>query len=361
MNTMLNTMRYQLLPLLTFSSVLFLGACVQLPVSALSAKVVTLVGNAMPGSTDGQCREARLNRPHGISLLPDGSLLVADRGNHTIRIVDPEDATRTLAGGGKAGFAEGRGIEALFNEPIAVVADRKGNIFVADRNNHRIRRMAADGTVTTVAGNGNAGYADGASRQAKFNQPYGVALDDAEITLYVADYLNHAIRIISLLSGEVSTLAGNGTAGFTDGAGTTASFNQPYNLKNDGHGALIVPDQNNHAVRRVGMNGMVTTLAGSGSAGYADGKGQDTKFDNPTGAVADANGTVFVADRNNHRVRRLGTDGMVTTLAGTGEAGLADGSAAQAQFNRPLDVAVSPDGKILVSEENNHSIRAITP
>jgi sugar lactone lactonase YvrE len=281
--------------------------------------------------------------------------------NNQIRQLSADGLVVTIAGNGKAGFAEGKGMGAEFNEPIAVVTDRQGNIYVADRNNHRIRRITPDGIVKTLAGSGEAGYTDGPSYKAKFNQPYGVALDDAEITLYVADYLNHAIRKIDLLSDEVSTLAGNGKAGFGDGSGTGASFNQPYNLKNDGHGALIVPDQNNHAIRRVGMNGAVTTLAGSGTAGYVDGKGREAKFNNPTGAVAAADGTVLVADRNNHRLRRIASDGTVTTLAGTGDAAFGDGPVLAAKFSRPLDIDIARDGRLVVSEENNHRLRAITP
>ncbi len=357
----MDSTRNMLPPFSTLLFTIFVSACAQLPAPASLATVSTVAGNGASGASDGRGIEARLNRPHGIGLLPDGHLLVADRGNHLVRTIDAGGATRTLAGGGKAGFADGQGTGALFNEPIAVVADRQGNVFVADRNNHRVRRIWPDGRVTTLAGSGEAGFSDGSSHKAKFNQPYGVALDDAEITLYVADYLNHAIRAINLLTDEVSTLAGNGKPGFADGSGQKAAFNQPYNLKNDGHGALIVPDQNNHAVRRVGMNGVVTTLAGSGSAGYADGQGREAMFNNPTGAVTAADGTVFVADRNNHRIRHIGVDGTVTTLTGTGEAGFADGPIAQAKFNRPLDVTISRDGNLLLSEENNHRIRVITP
>lgn len=325
------------------------------------ASVSTLAGSGSTGSVDGKGNEARLNRPHGLTTTMAGAIVFADRGNNQVRQLRADGWVSTLAGSGKAGFAEGKGTSAEFNEPIAVVADHQGNIYVADRNNHRIRRITPDGVVKTLAGNGEAGFADGTSHKAKFNQPYGVALDDAEITLYVADYLNHAIRKIDLLSDEVSTLAGNGKAGFGDGSGNAASFNQPYNLKNDGHGSLIVPDQNNHAIRRVGMNGVVTTLAGSGSAGYADGKGREAKFNNPTGAVVASDGSVLVADRNNHRVRRVAPDGTVTTIAGTGEPAFADGAAMEAKFNRPLDIDVSRDGKLVVSEENNHRIRAISP
>jgi DNA-binding beta-propeller fold protein YncE len=323
--------------------------------------VSTLAGSGIAGTIDGKDNEARLNRPHGLATTMGGAIVFADRGNNQVRQLRTDGVVVTIAGSGKAGFAGGKGASAEFNEPIAVVTDRQGNIYVADRNNHRIRRITPDGTVKTLAGSSESGFVDGHSSLARFNQPYGVALDDAEITLYVADYLNHAIRKIDLLSDEVSTLAGNGKAGFEDGSGSGASFNQPYNLKNDGHGMLIVPDQNNHAIRRVGMNGVVTTLAGSGAAGYADGKGREAKFNNPTGAVVASDGTVLVADRNNHRIRRIAPDGTVTTIAGTGEAAFVDGPAMEAKFNRPLDVDVSRDGKLVISEENNHRIRAIAP
>ncbi len=342
------------------SSALLLTACAHNPESVRVAGVTTLSGNGVAGAVDGKGTESRLNRPHGIGFFPEGRLVVADRGNHLIRSIDADGTTRTLAGGGKAGFSEGAAGQALFNEPIAVATDRRGNVFVADRNNHRIRRIWPDGHVTTLAGSGEAGFADGPAHKARFNQPYGVALDDAEVTLYVADYLNHSIRQINLLSDEVGTLAGNGKAGFADGAGGKAAFNQPYNLRNDGHGGLIVPDQNNHAIRRVGMDGTVITLAGSGKAGFADGRGREAQFNNPTGAVAMADSQVFVADRNNHRLRHIAPDGTVTTLAGNGEASFVDGSLAAARFNRPLDV-VERDGKLFVSEENNHRVRVIVP
>lgn len=355
----MNTARHVLRAAL-ISSALLLAACANNPDHARVAGVSTLAGTGVAGIADGKGAESQLNRPHGIGFLADGRLVVADRGNHLVRTIDTDGATHTLAGGGKAGFVDGAGGEALFNEPIAVVADRQGNVFVADRNNHRIRRIWPDGHVTTLAGSGEAGLRDGPAHTARFNQPYGVALDEAEVTLYVADYLNHSIRQINLLSDEVSTLAGNGKAGFTDGAGEKAAFNQPYNLRNDGHGGLIVPDQNNHAIRRVGMDGTVTTLAGSGKPGFADGKGSGASFNNPTGAVAAPDGYVYVADRNNHRLRRIAADGAVSSLAGSGEASFADGSLVTAGFDRPLDV-VARDGTLFVSEENNHRIRVIAP
>lgn len=269
---------------------------------------------------------------------------------------------RTIAGSGTQGFADGQGAAAQFYDPIAVAVDKAGNLYVADRNNHRVRKISPDGVVTTLAGTGGAGFADGPASTARFNQPYGVALDAAERTLYVADYLNHAIRKIDLSSGTVSTLAGNGSAGNVDASGANARFNQPYNVKMDSDGNLWVPDQLNHSIRKVTPGGDVTTIAGNGKEGYADGGGANAQFNNPTGLTPTLDGSVIVADRNNHRVRRIAPDGTVTTLAGDGKAGYADGPVASAQFNRPIDVVQDRRTKQLyVSEENNNRIRRIQP
>jgi sugar lactone lactonase YvrE len=177
--------------------------------------------------------------------------------------------------------------------------------------------------------------------------------------LYIADYLNHAIRAIDFAGRQVTTLAGDGTAGLADGAGRTARFHQPYNVKADARGRLFVPDQNNHAIRRVDPDGTVTTLAGNGQPGVADGLGPSARFDNPTGLTVAPDGTVYVADRNNHRIRAIDAAGQVRTLAGDGTAAFRDGPAQQAQFNRPLDVVMGADGALVVSEEGNHRLRKV--
>lgn len=348
-------------PAIALAAVVFLGACVQLGTAPQFGSVATLAGNGTPGSVDGRGTEAQFNRPHGMGLTRDGVLAVADRGNQQLRTVDGQGQVRTLAGSGKAGFGDGRGKTAQFNELIAVVADRAGTLYVADRNNHRIRKVTVEGEVSTLAGTGDAGFVDGALAEARFNQPYGVALSEDEGLLYVADYLNHAIRVVDLRAGRVVTLAGNGKPGFADGKGVQAQFHQPYNVKRGRDGHLYVPDQNNHAVRRVSVDGAVSTVAGDGKAGFADGQGREARFNNPTGITIAPDGTLFVADRNNHRVRRIDPAGSVSTLAGDGSAGFADGALAQAKFNRPLDVELAPDGRLYVSEENNHRIRVIAP
>jgi DNA-binding beta-propeller fold protein YncE len=249
-------------------------------------------------------------------LRKEGSLFFADRGNHQVRVLRPDGTVATVAGTGKAGFADGPAKTAQFNEPIAVAVERTGAIYVADRNNHRIRKISPDGTVITLAGGDSAGFVDGDLKSARFNQPYGVALDAAQTTLYVADYLNHAIRRIDLVLEKVDTLAGNGAPGFADGRRGTARFNQPYNVRVDGLGRIWVPDQLNHAVRRVTPAGEVSTVAGSGKAGYIDGATTAAQFNNPTGIAPLPNGAAVVADRNNNRLRLVTPDGSVTTLAG---------------------------------------------
>ena len=320
--------------------------------------VRTMAGDGQPGAVDGSA--ARVNRPHGLSYAKEGSLFFADRGNHQVRVLRPDGTVATVAGTGKAGFADGPAKTAQFNEPIAVAVERTGAIYVADRNNHRIRKISPDGTVITLAGGDSVGFVDGDLKSARFNQPYGVALDAAQTTLYVADYLNHAIRRINLVLEKVDTLAGNGAPGFADGQRGTARFNQPYNVRVDGLGRIWVPDQLNHAVRRVTPAGEVSTVAGSGKAGYIDGATTAAQFNNPTGIAPLPNGAAVVADRNNNRLRLVTPDGSVTTLAGNGEAGFADGPIADARFNQPLDVDFDDSmSRILVSEDKGHRLRVL--
>ncbi len=321
-------------------------------------QVATLAGDGSAGAVDGQA--GRVNRPHGLALAADGALYFADRGNHQIRAVKRDAGVITVAGAGKPGFADGPVDQAQFNEPIAVAVERTGAIYVADRNNHRIRKIRTDGSVATLAGNGEPGFADGSGGAARFNQPYGVALNQAETALYVADYLNHAIRRIDLLTGQVSTLAGNGVAGNVDGEGRAARFNQPYNVRVDAKGMLWIPDQLNHSIRTVTPTGRVLTVAGAGKPGAADGRGAAAQFNNPTGVVALPDGSAIVADRNNEKLRRVSADGSVTALAGTGEAGFADGPVVSARFKQPLDVAFdAKTGRLFVSEDKGHRIRVL--
>ena len=322
-------------------------------------RVETLSGTGQAGLADGNRQAGQLNRPHGLAIDARGNVYVSDRGNHAIRVVAANGDIRTLAGNGKDGKADGIGAAAAFNQPVAVAVDKSGNVYVADRDNHTVRLIDPSGKVSVLAGTGAAGFAEGPAISAQFNQTYGVALSLDEKILYIADYLNHAIRALDLGTKRVTTLAGNGKAGTANGKGDQAQFNQPYNVKIDAGGRLYVPDQNNHSIRRVAPDGTVSTVAGIAQSGMANGRPTDARFNNPTGLIVAADGTIYVADRNNHRIRAINSLGDVSTVAGDGTEGYQDGPGPAAKFNRPIDIVLTPDGSLVVSEENNHRLRKI--
>ena len=335
----------------------FLASVASLTGAQAQVRVETLSGTSQPGLVDGNRQVGQLNKPHGLAVDGRGSIYVSDRGNHAIRVVAANGDIRTLAGNGKEGKSDGVGAAAGFNQPIAVAVDKAGNVYAADRDNHTIRLIDPMGKVSVFAGTGVAGFAEGPATQ--FNQPYGVALSSDERLLYVADYLNHAIRVIDLGTKRVTTLAGNGKAGFANGKGDQAQFNQPYNVKIGANGRLYVPDQNNHSIRRIDPDGTVSTIAGNGQSGFANGSGAAARFNNPTGLIVGADDTIYVADRNNHRIRVVSRAGDVATIAGDGTEGFQDGAGPAAKFNRPIDIVLASDGSLVVSEENNHRLRKI--
>jgi sugar lactone lactonase YvrE len=264
-----------------------------------------------------------------------------------------------LAGSGSEGFADGAGAAAQFDSPYGVAVDGEGNIIIADYNNHRVRKLTPDGTVSTLAGSGRGGFADGAGAAAEFNGPMGMAVD-GEGNIIIADYCNHRVRKITP-DGTVSTLAGSGRQGFSDGAGAAAQFNYPIGVAVDGEGSIIIADNFNHRVRKITPDGTVSTLAGSRSAGFADGAGAAAQFDCPRGVAVDGEGNIIIADYNNDRVRKITPDGTVSTLAGSGREGFADGAGAAAEFNCPVGVAVDGEGSIIVVDLGKKRLRKITP
>jgi sugar lactone lactonase YvrE len=265
--------------------------------------------------------------------------------------------TSTLAGDGSADSVDGTGTAASFNNPWGVATDASGNVYVADQGNNIIRKITAAGVVTTLAGSGSAGSVDGTGTAASFFAPTGIATD-ASGDVYVADQGNHKIRKITA-AGIVTTLAGSGSAGAAEGTGTAASFSYPFGVATDASGNVYVADRGNHKIRKITAAGVVTTLAGSGSAGSTDGTGTAASFNNPAGVATDASGNVYVADRGNHKIRKITAAGIVTTLAGSGSAGSADGTGTAASFNQPSSVATDVSGNVYVSDWNIHKIRKI--
>ena len=321
-----------------------------------NAQTVTTFAGSTAGYTDATGTMARFNQPYGIAATMAGTLFVADRGNQRIRQISAGGVVTTQAGSGTAGFADASGVSAQFNAPHGL-ANQGMNVFVADAGNNRIRRVNPVGNVSTFAGNGTGALTNGTGTSAEFNFPVGAAFD-ASGNLYVADYINHCIRVITSL-GVVTTFAGSGTGGFMDATGTSAQFNFPAGVVVDGAGNVYVADQLNHRIRRITPGGVVTTFAGSGVAGFADGTGTAAQFNEPTGLAIDGSGNIIVADRQNHRIRQITPTGIVTTLAGS-TAGFLDAVGTAARFNGPTGVAVSGT-TIYVADLGNNRIRAITP
>jgi sugar lactone lactonase YvrE len=334
--------------------------------------VTTFAGNGTPSFLDGTGTNARFSSPWGVAADSQGNIYVGDSSNHRIRKISPLGVVTTLAGL-SGSFGDGTGTNARFNQPQAVAVDREGNVYVADQSNHRIRKITPAAVVTTVAGQINPGFANGQGTSAQFNGPAGVAVD-SEGNLYVADYGNHRIRRITSGSpsayppGVVSTLAGSGTASFVNGTGTNATFRFPRGLTVDSAGNVYVADESNHCIRKITPAGVVTTLAGT-TQGFQDGIGTNARFNFPVGMSIDSVGNVYVGDRTNNRIRKIGTAvaqlplnrGVVTTFAGQSTLGNTDGTGTNARFREPYAVAVDSVGNFYIADYSNHRIRKITP
>ncbi len=330
--------------------------------------VEILAGTGAYGFMDGMTGSAQFRYPTGVAVDSVGNVYVADSQNHRIRKITSGGVVSTLAGTGTLGDVDGAGNIAKFNSPTSVAVDSAGVIYVADQSNHRIRKITSGGVVSTLAGTGTLGDVDGAGNIAQFNSPYGVAIDSDD-NVYVADYSNHRIRKITVsgTTSEVSTLAGtgikdDGTAGggFMDGMGNVAQFNSPYGVAVDSDGNVYVADLGNHRIRKITPDGVVSTLAGTGVVGFMDGMGNVAQFNYPYGVAVDSAGVVYVADSSNHRIRKITPDGVVSTLAGTGTSGFINGMGNVAKFNSPYGIAVDSAGNVYVADSDNHRIRKIT-
>jgi len=272
-----------------------------------------------------------------------GALAYADSPNtHYV-------ATR-LAGANQEGFKDGVGTSASFARPEGLAVDAKGGIYVADSDNNRIRKITASGVVTTLAGSGEMGDKNGIGRVASFSNPGDVAID-AHGDVYVADFGNIEIRKITAY-GRVSTLAG---------AGKNVPFGNVDSLAFGPRGSVYFSDTTNNKIWKMSPSGVVTTFAGSGAMGDRNGPANVATFKTVAGLTVDQEGNVYVADLTGNQIRKISPSGMVSTLAGSGLKGDADGIGKSASFYQPSDVAVDPKGNIYVSDAGNNKIRKITP
>lgn len=314
------------------------------PVSTnLSKATVTTLAGPIFLVTGSIGSPATFAAPSGVAVDASGNVYVADQGNNLIRKIDPSGVVTTLAGSGQAGSANGIATVASFRVPWGVAADAAGNVYVADEENNLIRMISPAGVVSTLAGSGKPGSADGTAAAASFSGPSGVAVD-AGGNVYVADQGNKSIRKISP-DGMVSTLSG--------------SFSRPTGVAVDTSGNVYVVDQANESVLKITPAGVVSTLAGGGPAGSANGIGSAASFLLPYGLAVDAAGNVYVADAGNELIRMITPAGVVSTLAGGGTGVSINGPGTAASFHTPFGVAVDGAGNVYVADYSINMIRKI--
>ncbi|MDB5127441.1 MAG: pknD [Mucilaginibacter sp.] len=325
------------------------------PVSA--GQTSTFAGLGSSGLGDGNASTATFRLPLAVASDDAGNIYVADADNHAIRKITSGGVVSTLAGNGFAGNINGTGAAATFNHPAGLAIDAAGNLFVADQINNLIRKITPAGVVTTFAGSGSAGNTNGTGTGASFNNPTGVCFDNAG-NLLVADYSNNLIRKITP-TGVVSTFAGTGVPGAGNGTISTATFKNPMSMTVDASGNIYVADRLNNLIRKITPSGVVSTLAGSGTAGYADGTGTAAQFNKPTNLKADPSGNVYVTDPSNYLIRKITPAGVVTTLAGATTPGMVNGAGTSARFANPYGLCLDSQGNIYVADANNYMVRKI--
>ncbi|MFH8409244.1 NHL repeat-containing protein [Streptomyces sp. NPDC018019] len=340
------------------------------PAGLLEGAIATVAGNGAAGfiSDGGPGALTRLYHPTSVAVGKDGTLYIADRYNHRIRKVTPNGIITTVAGDGIAGYISdgGPAVATRLHYPADVAVDDAGNLYIADTNNHRVRKVTPGGIITTVAGNGEAGYVSdgGPAIATKLHYPHALTVDRGG-NLYIADHHNHRVRKVTP-NGNITTVAGNGTAGYVSDGGPAISTRlyHPMGLAVDAEGNLYIADRYNHRIRKVTPNGIITTVAGNGTAGYVSDGGPaiGTRLHYPWGVTLDEAGNLYIGDGHNHRVRKVTSDGIITTVAGNGTAGYVDdgGPAAGTRLYYPSGLALDRAGNLYVADLHNHRVRGVT-
>ncbi len=335
----------------------------------VEAEVTSLAGTGEGGFTDGPGATARFKRPSRLAYDPRGFLFVSELEGGRIRRIDlndPAHPVTTIAGTGEEGWLDGPAKAAQFHEPSGLALDGRGALYVVERANHRVRKIVgydgADAVVSTVAGDGTAGYTEGAGAAARFNQPEDVAIGP-DGALYVADLKNHRVRKVTA-DGHVTTYFGSGEDTVLNGVALAATVREPRGLSFTPRGDLLVVDSKDARVRIVNPAGGVAFFAGSGDAGLAEGSYYTARFQTPYAAALTAAGEVLLADARNHRIRLLDRQGFVSTVAGSGPGGqdagaFAEGRGGAAAFNTPTGIAIAGDGTVYVADSLNHRIRVL--
>ncbi len=370
---------YRLLLFLSaFSLAVFSVVFFSIPVTAVpvidddpgSYTISIVAGGSYKGLKDGGSKSALFNWPTGVATGRDGVLFVADYGNNALREIKDRRVSTinsiASSGAGKGGYKDGPVKGALFRGPNSIAIDKEGNIFIADADNFRIRKITPDGVVSTIAG-GEPGYRNGPALEARFGYPTGVALGE-DGTLFIADRRTHTIRKLSP-RGIVSTVAGNPNPGYADGRGIMSHFKEPIGVAVYG-GVVYVTDSGNNAVRKIMQDGRVLTLAGGPEQGFRDGSRGNARFSWPTGIAIDKQGNIFVCDSRNNSIRRITQGGYVSTITGRQSPARWQSSgshkipAAKSKgtdvLSFPTGIALGPTGDIYVADSGNNNIKRIS-
>jgi sugar lactone lactonase YvrE len=337
---------------------------------AQSEVVNTVAGNGEFGFSlaDGIAISMTLKNPRGVSVDALGNFYFADSLNHRIRKVLPDGTSVSVAGRGAAGSSGdgGPATTAYLDSPNNTAMDALGNLYIAEKDSHRIRKVNSAGVITRFAGTSVPGFnGDGiAAASAMLNEPLAIAVDRAG-NLYIADSGNNRIRKVTV-TGTISTVAGNGTAGYSGDGGqaTLASLKSPQGVTVDSAGNIFIADYANYRVRMVNSEGIISTVAGTGAFGFSGDGGLATaaQLNFPQSVATDAAGNLYIADYGNNRIRKVTPDGIINTIIGTNILGFSGdgGAASEAEIFHPMDLAVDEDGNLYFSDYGNLRIRKIS-
>ena len=339
--------------------------------SSATAAISTVAGNGQTvfSGDGGPAVSASLWEPDGIAVDPFGNLYIVDARHYRIRKVDTNGIITTVAGNGISGYSGdgGPAVSASLKQPVGITVDQAGNLYISDSANHSVRKVDAAGIITTVAGNGQGGYSgdSGPAVSAALWAPYGVAVDPAG-NLYIADSQNYRIRKVDT-NGIITSVAGNGQGGYSGDGGpaVSAKFGLPIGITVDPAGNLYIADSMFHRIRKVDTAGIITTAAGNGLLGYGGdgGLAVSARLSSPYAVTVDSVGNLYIADRGNNRIRKVDTTGIINTVAGNGQGGYSGdrGPAVSARLNWPLGIAIDPARNLYISDKNNFRIRRAAP
>lgn len=310
--------------------------------------VTTIAGDGNDGYKNGAALSAEFESPTDVAVSSDGTIYISDYNNHRVRKLAGGQVT-TLAGNNTFGFLNGHGEDAQFQDPYRLVTDAAGNCYLLDQVDARVRRISPGADVVTYAGRPSSGFVDGDTSIAKMQVNANGEAIDQQGNIYIGDTFNGRIRKITT-TGQISTLAGDGTRGYMEGDPKTAKFTFPGGVAVDKQGNVYVSDQGNFRIRKVTPAGQVSTFAGSGVQGDADGDATTAQFKELVDIVVDGQGNVYLGQA--HAIRKITPQGVVTTIAG-GTPGYADGAGADARFGYINGLGIDAQGNLYVADGSN--------